>query len=157
MNTEIKTIDYNFKVHLNWESERKGLLHAEHINERISVATPPPFEGGITDTWSPEHLFLGSLSSCFMTTFLAIAKKKRLNILDFDCMATGHITKNDGHLAFTTINLYPKVQVENEKEILPTNDVLMKSYEHCIVANTIKIPITHHGKVTVASHAVLQN
>ena len=157
MNTETKPLDYNFKVHLNWESERQGLLHAENITEKISVATPPPFEGGITDIWSPEHLFLGSLSSCFMTTFLAIAKKKRLNIIGFDCMATGHITKDNGHLAFTTINLYPKVLVENEMQILSTNDVLMKSYEHCIVGNTIKIPITHHGKVTVSSQAAQQH
>jgi organic hydroperoxide reductase OsmC/OhrA len=104
-----ETPDYHFKVHLNWEGDHKGMLHADHVTERISVATPPPFEGGIPDMWSPEHLFLSSISSCFMTTFLAIAQKKRITIQHFDCMVTGHITKDDtGHLSFTTINLYPQ-------------------------------------------------
>ena len=39
------------------------------------VVTPPPEFGGPAHQWSPEHLFAASVASCFLTTFLAIARQ----------------------------------------------------------------------------------
>ncbi len=144
---------YYFEVQLDWKEGRKGLLTASDVKGSIEVATPPEFSGGVPDMWSPEHLFLSSLSSCLMTTYLAIAEKKRLAITNFTCNAIGQIQLIEGHLEFTTVNLFPKVYVEKEADIPAANEVLLKTYKHCIIANSIKSLLVHHGEVLIDKHA----
>lgn len=140
---------YYFEVQLDWQEGKKGLLTAADVKGSIEVATPPQFSGGVPHIWSPEHLFLSSLSSCLMTTYLAIAEKKRLNVCDFSCNAIGQIQLVEGHLEFTTINLFPKIYVEKEADIPVANEVLLKTYKHCIIANSIKPLLVHHGEVLI--------
>ncbi len=143
---------YYFDVQLNWQEGRKGILTANDVKDTIKVATPPEFAGGVPDMWSPEHIFLGSLSSCFMTTYLAIAEKRKLVISQFECNAIGQIALVDGHLEFITINLFPKIFVENADNVAIANEVLLKTYKHCIIANSIKPHLIHHGEVLVYKH-----
>jgi organic hydroperoxide reductase OsmC/OhrA len=145
---------YYFQVQLNWQEGRKGILTASDVKDTIRVATPPEFPGGVPDMWSPEHLFLSSLSSCFMTTYLAIAEKSRLTIADFECSTIGQIALVEGHLEFININLFPKIYVERQEEMVLANEVLTKTYKHCIVANSIKTHLIHHGQVLLNRHAV---
>lgn len=138
---------YFFEVQLNRTEGRKGILAANDVKGSIEVATPPEFTGGVPDMWSPEHLFLGAVSSCLMTTYLAIAEKSRLAIMHFECNAIGQLQLVEGHLEFTVINLFPKIYVEKESEIAVGNEVLLKTYRHCIIANSIKPHLVHHGEV----------
>ncbi|MBK7433557.1 MAG: OsmC family protein [Chitinophagaceae bacterium] len=138
---------YFFEVSLKRESGRKGLISAKDLEEKIEVATPPEFAGGMAGYWSPEQLFLGALSSCLMTTFLAIADKARLAVLDFTCTAIGQVQLVEGHLEFTVINLFPKITMEQEADIAVGNEVLLKTYKHCIIANSVKALLVHHGEV----------
>ena len=143
---------YFFEVQLNWQEGRKGILTANDVKDTIKVATPPEFAGGVPDMWSPEHLFLSALSSCFMTTYLAIAEKRKFAIADFECNAIGQINLVDGHLEFTVVNLFPKIFVQKEEDIAVANDILTKTYKHCIIANSIKPHLIHHGEVVVDKH-----
>jgi len=144
---------YYFEVKLNWQEGRKGILTANDVKDIIRVATPPEFAGGVPDMWSPEHLFLSALSSCFMTTYLAIAEKRRLTITHFESNAIGHVAMVDDHLEFVTIDLFPKIMVLRQEDVAAANDVLMKACKHCIVANSIKTHLVHHGEVVVDKHA----
>lgn len=140
---------YFFEVQLDHLEGRKGLLTAKDVSRSIEVATPPEFAGGIPDIWSPEHLFLSSLSSCLMTTYLAIAEKRRLTITDFTCSTIGQVELVEGHLEFTIVNLFPRIFVEKEEDLPLANEVLLKTYKHCIIANSVKAQLVHHGEVLV--------
>jgi organic hydroperoxide reductase OsmC/OhrA len=65
--------NHTYNVSISWKEERKGELSSPEIEAKIEVATPLPFDKGIVGFWSPEHLLTASVSSCFMTTFFAIA------------------------------------------------------------------------------------
>lgn len=143
---------YFFEVQLNWQHGRIGILTANDVRDIIKVATPPEFSGGVPDMWSPEHLFLSSLSSCFMTTYLSVAEKNKLTIAHFECSVIGQVELIEGHLEFTVINLFPKIYIEKQQDISLANDVLMQSYKHSIIANSIKPHLIHHGEVIVEEH-----
>ena len=130
------------------------MLSANDVKGTIEVATAPEFAGGVPDIWSPEHLFLSSLSSCLMTTYLAIAEKKRLTVSHLTCNAVGQVQLVEGHLEFTTIDLFPKIYVDKESDIPVANEVLLKTYKHYIVANSIKPLLVHHGEVLIAQNTV---
>ncbi|HAO45620.1 MAG TPA: OsmC family protein [Ferruginibacter sp.] len=145
---------YYFEVQLNHKEGRIGTLSAKDVTGTIEVATPPEFAGGVPDKWSPEHLFLSSLCSCLMTTFLAIAEKKRLQVCNFECSSIGQVKLYEGHLEFTTIDLFPKIFVETEADFTLANETLLKTYKHCIIANSIKSLLVHHGEVLVCKKQV---
>ena len=141
---------YFFEANVKREEGCKGTIAARGVDEKISVATPAEFAGGVEGMWSPEQLFLSALSSCMMATYLAIAAKRNLIVKDFECSAIGLVQLVEGHLEFTSINLFPKVWVEQEEDIPLANEVLLKTYKHCIIANSIKSRLVHHSEVTVS-------
>jgi len=141
---------YWFEADIKWMQGSKGELIGKSGSENIRFATPPEFPGGIDGVWSPEQLFLGSLNSCMMTTCMAIAAKKNLVIANFECNAIGLVQLVEGHLEFTSIELFPKVFVSKEEDFSLANDVLLKTYKHCIIANSIKTWLVHHGEVLLA-------
>ncbi len=138
---------YFFEVLLKRTSGTRGELTVSDVPQPIIVSTPSEFQGGEDGFWSPEHLFLSALSSCFMSTYLAIAKKKGLAVYGFECSTIGQINLVKSHLEFTLINLFPKIFVEKEKEIPLGNDILLKTYKQCLVSNSIKSKLVHHGEV----------
>lgn len=64
---------HTYEVNVKWKGGRLGLIDSPVLDETVEVATPPQFPGGVPGIWSPEHLFVAAVSSCFMTTFTAIA------------------------------------------------------------------------------------
>ena len=68
----------------------------------IGVAPPEDFPFGDAAAWSPEHLFLASLSSCTLLAFLAHAANGEIDVASYTADVSGTITrrKSDGRYAF---------------------------------------------------------
>jgi organic hydroperoxide reductase OsmC/OhrA len=127
-----------YDTHIHWIHDRKGLLSARDVDDRISVATPPQFPKGMAGIWSPEHLFAASVSSCLMTTFLAIAENSRLEFDSFSCKATAKLDKVEGKLMIAEVTLNPVVTIPNEKDRDKAERILHKSEKACLISNSIR-------------------
>jgi organic hydroperoxide reductase OsmC/OhrA len=140
MNTHFYTVD------VNWNSDRKGVMCSPELNKEggncIEVATPPEFPKGIPDIWSPEHLFTASVSSCLMTTFLAIAENSKLNFSNFSCRSIGKLEQLEGKYMMSEIILEPTVTIVDEKDREKAERILIKSEAACLISNSIKSKIT---------------
>ncbi len=136
------------EVKLNWQEKNKGVLSAVDADGIIDVATPPEF-GGEGKPWSPEHLFLSSVSSCFMTTYLAFAKKMQFNISAFECNTIGQIEIVNGKYKFTLINVYPIISVADESLKEKANVALEKTHKYCLISNSINAAIFYHSQVKI--------
>ena len=86
--------EHKYEINLQWVNSRKGVISSPVLELQIEVATPPDFPKGIAGIWSPEHLYIGAVNSCFMTTFLAVAENSGLEFTKFECHATGTVEKN---------------------------------------------------------------
>lgn len=135
-----------YNVDVNWNSDRKGVMCSpELLNEAgncIEVATPPEFPKGIPGIWSPEHLFTAAVSSCLMTTFLAIAENSRLDFKNFSCKSKGLLDQVEGKFLMTEIILEPTVTIFHEKDREKTDRILQKSEAACLISNSIKSKVT---------------
>lgn len=136
---------HDYTVDISWSGERKGMMCSPEINKPlttnqgcIDIATPPQFAKGIEGIWSPEHLFTASVSSCFMTTFLAIAENSKLEFSDFKCKSKGRLEQVEGKFMMTEVHLFPVVTIANENDRSKAERVLAKTEGACLITNSIK-------------------
>lgn len=146
-----------YNVDINWNADRKGVMCSPELNKDsnscIDVATPPEFPKGIPGIWSPEHLFTASVSSCLMTTFLAIAENSKLNFEGFSCSSKGKLEQVDGKFLMTQILLKPVVTITDEKDRDRAERVLQKSERACLISNSIKSEVIMEPTIEVVETA----
>ncbi|QQR98798.1 MAG: OsmC family protein [Sphingobacteriales bacterium] len=145
-----------YQVKIQWKEGRLGVLSSAEINleknileDGISVATPPPFAGGMPQVFSPEHLYTAAVASCLMTTFLAIAENSKINFISFDCEAKGKLEQVEGKFLMTEVILNPVVQIEDEALLDKTKRILDKAEKACLISNSINSTITFNPIVKV--------
>lgn len=150
-------MEHYYEVNLEWETERKGTMSSPVLNDMIEVATPPEFPKGMPGIWSPEHLLVAAVSSCFMTTFLAIAENSKLEFDSIAIGAKGKLEKIENKFMITEITLSPKLIIENTSDIERATRILEKADTACLISNSIKakIILLPEVKTTSEHHLVL--
>jgi peroxiredoxin-like protein len=133
----IMSLSHKYTVNLSWQHDRQGLLSSAELNQTLEVATPPPFTGGVTGIWSPEHLFTSAVSSCLMTTFLAIAENSKLEFESFICNATGKLEQVEGKYKMSEILLEPRLIVTRAEDLSKAERILQKAEAACLITNSI--------------------
>jgi len=137
-----------YTVKIEWNKDRKGVMCSPELNAAamnsgcIEVATPPEFPKGMPGIWSPEHLFTASVSSCLMTTFLAIAENSKLEFTAFHCDSKGKLEQVEGKFLMTEILLEPTVTIVHEKDRERAERVLAKAEAACLISNSIKSKVS---------------
>lgn len=143
--------EHYYNVDVNWNHERKGTMCSPELNvdtnNCLEVATPPEFPKGIPGIWSPEHLFTAAVSSCLMTTFLAIAENSKLDFKNFSCSSHGKLEQVEGKMLMTEVILEPVVTITDEKDRERAEKILQKSEAACLISNSVKSKITMHTKI----------
>lgn len=142
---------YHYEVNLVWESERKGLISSPVLYSNIEVATPPEFPKGIPGIWSPEHLLVAAVNSCFMTTFLAIAENSKFDFINFESSANGKLEKVDGKFMISEIVLTPVLTISKQADKEKALRILQKSEAACLISNSVKSTIVLQPQIKMES------
>jgi organic hydroperoxide reductase OsmC/OhrA len=123
---------YLYQTEVEWTGERHGELRSAAL-PKLEVDAPPEFKGH-EGVWTPEHLFVASVNSCFMTTFLAIAE--------------GKLEKVEGQgLMITHITLRPKLVLKNSRDADRALRIFEKAEKHCLISNSIRSETTLEPQV----------
>ncbi|MFJ6327887.1 MULTISPECIES: OsmC family protein [unclassified Rhizobium] len=89
----------------------------------------------------PEQLFLSSLSSCHMLSFLAIAEMRGCKVVSYYDEASAYLEKDQGALArVKRVVLRPRVEFDPSGKI-PDRDALEKMHDKahdiCFIARSV--------------------
>ena len=142
-----------YSTEVTWTGERQGDLSAP-VLPTLQVDAPPEFKGH-EGVWTPEHLFVGAINSCFMTTFVAIAENSKLDFVDFDSKATGKLEKQNGSgFMITEVALYPRLTIRNARDEERALRILEKAERHCLIANSVKTTIQLEPEIRIAEQLV---
>jgi peroxiredoxin-like protein len=139
---------HTYNLHLDWQKGRIGQFSSSEVPD-LDVATPPQFPKGVPDIWSPEHLLVGALSSCLMTTFLAIAENSNLLFTSFECDAEGKLEKVDGRFMMSEVTLRPKVVINHEKDRERALRIIEKAENACLISNSVKSKINLEPQINL--------
>ncbi|MFD2915757.1 OsmC family protein [Psychroserpens luteus] len=147
---------HTYNVNVNWTKDRKGTLCSPELKNNattesncIEVATPPEFPGGMPNIWTPEHLFTAAISSCLMTTFLAISEYSKLEFVSFKCESKGILDKVDGKFVISEVLLFPEVVITDESKRERAERILEKSEKACLISNSVTSKITMEPKIII--------
>ena len=140
---------YFYTTEVEWTGERHGDLRAP-VLPNLQVDAPPEFKGH-EGAWTPEHLFVAAVNTCFMTTFLAIAENSKLEFVSFSADAKGKLEKLDGQgFIMTEIVLRPKLVINHARDVERAGRILAKAEKNCLISNSIKTETKLEPEVSFA-------
>lgn len=135
----MKPLPHRYQVRIDGGTSGYAALSAEGLP---NLASAPPIDfGGPGDAWSPEHLLLAAVTTCFMFTLRAVAQASRVDFISLDLTAEGTVEKSDGRTRFSEIVLRPRLQVPAATERERALRVLEKAERACIVSASLATPI----------------
>jgi organic hydroperoxide reductase OsmC/OhrA len=152
LNKKFKSFQY--QTDLEWAGDRAGMIHSEG-KPAFRVSSPPEFKGE-SGVWTPEDLFVASIESCAMTTFLAFAERAKLPIVSYTSHAEGFLENVEGSYQFVKIILRPTIVISDPK----ATDLVCKTFEEsnrkCFIANSIRAEVLTEPKIVEASSRIEQ-
>jgi organic hydroperoxide reductase OsmC/OhrA len=126
-----------YESKLEWKSGKEGDLSVAAL-PAITVGAPPEFNGR-EGVWSPEHLFVASVNSCFMLTLLAIAENSRLPLHSYRATASGKLEKaQGGGFQITEVIIKPTVVIASAQDLARVSRILEKAKQNCFITNSIR-------------------
>jgi peroxiredoxin-like protein len=138
---------HEYNVRVDWTHKKEGNLIVDGKPE-TRISTPPEF-GGPEGIISPEDLFVGAATACFMTTFVTFSEKMRFNFKSFTCKGKGILERVEKGFQFTGIHLSTTVTVESEDLAPKAERALKLAEEYCLVSNSMNCPTEHENHVVV--------
>jgi peroxiredoxin-like protein len=138
-----------YEAEIEWTGERRGDLRSPKLPP-LQVAAPPEFQGHEA-TWTPEHLYVASVSACLMTTLLAIAENSKLEIVSFSASAKGKLEKIEGQgYQMTEIILKPRLVIRSNRDLDRAARILEKAERSCLISNSIKTAVKLEPEIYTA-------
>lgn len=108
----------------------------ELAGETVAASSAPEF-GGDSDRADPEELFVGSLSSCHMLWFLALARAEKIRVASYEDEAEGTLEGN----RFTRVLLRPRVIFASEVDAEQIEALHHGAHERCFISNSVSCPV----------------
>jgi organic hydroperoxide reductase OsmC/OhrA len=135
----MKPLPHLYEVQLAAGADGYARVSSAGIPE-LQSAPPPDFEGP-GDAWSPEHLLLASVETCFLFTLRSVARASKLEFLSLELWGQGKVDRKDGATRFTEIILRPRLQVPVGTDKDRALRVLEKSEKACLVSASLSTPV----------------
>jgi organic hydroperoxide reductase OsmC/OhrA len=125
-----------------WQGTKADLrAHRVELAGETLLGSTMPENGGDPDRADPEQLFVGSLSSCHMLWFIALARGRRLRVTAYADDPVG--TLEDGRI--TRVLLAPQVEFEEDPGAAVLAELHHEAHEHCYLAASVNFPIEVAG------------
>jgi organic hydroperoxide reductase OsmC/OhrA len=113
------------------------------------AVTPPPEFKGPEGYWTPEDLFSSAISSCYLLTFKAIARMKKMDWISLEVKVDAKLEKSKSGLKFTEVKIYPHLEICCDFNVDPYLELLMKSKDNCLVTNSMNCDFEVIPKIKV--------
>lgn len=116
----------------------------------LRTASPPEYDGP-GDAWSPEHLLLAAVESCFLFTLRAVARASQLEFVSLELHAAGVVDRQEHVTRFIGITLHPKLTVRPGTDHARVIRILEKAEKNCLVSASLSTPVRLEPEIVEAT------
>jgi len=128
---------YNYHASAHWALHEHGIVRAsEEIPHTFTFSSPPEF-GGEAGVWTPEHLLLAAVATCFVATFRGVARASKLEFQSIDVIVEGVVGRQEGFLRFTKVMVRPDLTILQDADRERALRLLEKAEHVCLIARSL--------------------
>jgi peroxiredoxin-like protein len=145
----MKPLPHEYRIDLTAEAARPCTASGASLPDLLLA--PPKEYDGPGDTWSPEHLLLASVAACFVFTFRAVARARRIDVTDVTVTATGTVSRQNGVTRFTEIVVRPRVAAASGTDRSRLLQAIAKAEDNCLISNSLATPVRVEPELSEAA------
>jgi organic hydroperoxide reductase OsmC/OhrA len=126
---------------VGWEDyDREHSVTAPRAEQEVRLTTGE--SKGDQTILNPEQLLVMSASSCQMLSFLHVAAKSRIDVVEYEDEATGFMPDDAKPLRITEVTLRPRIVIEGQADEERVRNLVRIAHDHCFIANSLKSDMT---------------
>ncbi len=129
---------HEYQIIVDWKNTPNAIMKDGKLPD-VEVNAPANF-GGPDDVWSPEHLFVSSIASCTMLSFMYFAEQRKVEIKSYESKAKGILKKGANGFEFQSVIVNAKVDVP-EEQAAKVQKLAEMGEKYCLVSNSVKCKI----------------
>jgi peroxiredoxin-like protein len=148
MEGAMKPLPHRYDVRLAGGPAGYATLSASGLPDFKSA--PPLDYDGPGDAWSPEHLLLAAVETCFLFTLRAVAKAAKIEFAALELSSEGIVDRQEKVTRFTEIVLRPRLTIFQGTDRGRALWVLQKSEQACLVSASLATPIRLEPEILTA-------
>jgi organic hydroperoxide reductase OsmC/OhrA len=145
---------HRYQVRAKCTKLRSGVVASDAVPRPICFSAPPEFLGE-PGVWTPEHFFLASVLTCYVTTFSQISEASKFGFVSLEAEAEGVLENGADGWRFTEVKLRPALKISREQDRERGNRLLEQAERSCLVARSISARVTLEPMMTVAREGLV--
>ncbi len=128
--------------------DRTHSVSTTPVTESLTLSADPAFRGNPA-LLDPEDLFVIAASSCQLLSFLAVAARARIDVVEYDDYAEGVMPDDVRPMRITEIVLRPRITVRGSVTEDRVRHLCEVAHRECYVANSVTTEITVEPAITI--------
>ena len=135
-----------FLSHLEWSGAAKGPTRDATTFSRdltlsigatdLAMSAAPAYRGD-SSRINPEQLFVAAVSACQGLTYLSLAARNRIAVVEYKDDAEGWLGPIDGYLRMSRVVLRPRITLESGADEARARELVDKAHDNCFIANSV--------------------
>lgn len=147
---------HRYEARARWRKPEGGatnaMNHRLEFGERapIEASGAPQYKGDATKL-NPEELFVASLVSCQMLSYLALAARAGVDVIAYEDHGEGTMTIADKRMRFTEVKLRPRITLAPGADEAKARALVESAHDACFIANSVNCAVHVEPKVTAGT------
>ncbi|HEY3095266.1 MAG TPA: OsmC family protein [Acidimicrobiia bacterium] len=116
--------------------DRSHDAHAPPAEATLQLSSDPAFRGDPARL-NPEQLLVMAAASCQLLSFLAVAARARVDVVDYQDDAEGEMPEDEQPMRITRITLRPRITVHGDVSEDRIRHLVEVGHRECFIANSL--------------------
>ncbi|HMG25422.1 MAG TPA: OsmC family protein [Acidimicrobiia bacterium] len=126
--------------------DRRHRASAPPAPETLELSSDPAFRGD-PSLLNPEQLLVMAAASCQLLSFLAVAARARIDVVDYRDEAEGEMPEDDPPLRITRITLRPRITIRGAVDDARVRHLVEVAHRECFIANSLNTEVVIEPEV----------
>lgn len=141
---------HEFTGRLIWTRDAEGGNHRVEFDGRppLDVSAAPAYRGD-PSRLNPEELFVASLASCQLLTYLALAPRAGVTVLAYDDRPVGTLAMVERKMRMSDVLLRPRITVAAATDVEKARALVERAHDGCFIASSVRCSVRVEAEIVV--------
>jgi organic hydroperoxide reductase OsmC/OhrA len=126
--------------------DRRHRAQASPAPETLELTSDTAFHGDPM-LLNPEQLLVIAASSCQLLSFLAVAARARIDVVDYQDDAEGEMPDDSRPMRITRITLRPRITIRGTVDDTRLRHLVEVAHHECFIANSLNTEVVVEPEV----------